>query len=70
MQVKLPMTGFVPGQWIEIFLDIKDTTELKKISVKLQQVSLRIIYVNSICYHGESKDRSKSNVKEECQKHK
>lgn len=39
MRVKLPTTGFVPGQWIEVFLDLTDTTstELEKICVKLKQ---------------------------------
>ncbi|XP_077273697.1 arrestin domain-containing protein 17-like [Temnothorax americanus] len=38
--IKLPMTGFVPGQWIEAILDLRHNatiTELQKICVKLQQ---------------------------------
>ncbi|XP_011879568.1 PREDICTED: arrestin domain-containing protein 2-like isoform X2 [Vollenhovia emeryi] len=39
MHVKLPTTGFVPGQWIEAGFDLKDntSTEFNKICLKLQQ---------------------------------
>ncbi|XP_011700742.1 PREDICTED: arrestin domain-containing protein 2-like [Wasmannia auropunctata] len=38
--IKVPMTGFVPGQWLEVFFELKDTAviaALQKICVKLQK---------------------------------
>ncbi|XP_011176387.1 arrestin domain-containing protein 17 [Solenopsis invicta] len=38
MNVNLSKTGFVPGQWIETILNLRNTTiELQKICIKLQQ---------------------------------
>nr|XP_012215918.1 PREDICTED: arrestin domain-containing protein 2-like isoform X2 [Linepithema humile] len=51
VRIKIPTTGFVPGQWIETTLELKNITNLKKISAKLMQsIDLHATTAKKRCY--------------------